>query len=166
MKGFLTTPLAAQLQYTFTLVPLKAPPLGRMTTGLNPSSSRFTSSILLLGRPEVPLGSLLRKEKEKDKGMFGFVLIVDKSIRAFVRHWLCSGTDVFYFWKVWIWCQIVWKASLLWLRLNSKIMVRCLPNSIVAPLHPFFHSANPRCEYHLTPPPISFVSFQVDPFTL
>jgi len=97
MKGFPTTPLAAQLQYTFALVPLKAPPLRRMTTELNPSSSRFTSSILLLGRPEVPLGSLLRKEKEKDKGMFGFVLIVDKSIRAFVRRWLCSGTDVFSF---------------------------------------------------------------------
>ena len=50
-----TTPLA-QLQHT----PLKSPPL-EQTTALNPSSSRFTLSIPLLGRV---LG------KEKEKGVF------------------------------------------------------------------------------------------------
>jgi hypothetical protein len=41
----------------------------------------------------------------------------------------------FIFWKVWIRRQVLWRASLLWLWVNSRIMVRCLPNSIVAPLH-------------------------------
>ena len=70
-----TTPPAAQLQHTVTFVPLKSPPLGQTTTtGLNPSSSsRFTLSIPLLGRAKVPLGSVLGKEKEKEKGMPGFV---------------------------------------------------------------------------------------------
>jgi len=51
-----TTPPSAQLQHT----PLKSPPL-EQTTALNPSSSRFTLSIPLLGRV---LG------KEKEKGVF------------------------------------------------------------------------------------------------
>ena len=69
-----TTPPAAQLQHTVTFVPLKSPPLGQTTTtGLNPSSSsRFTLSIPLLGRAKVPLGSVLGKEKEKEKGMSCF----------------------------------------------------------------------------------------------
>ncbi|KIM37712.1 hypothetical protein M413DRAFT_448237 [Hebeloma cylindrosporum] len=40
------------------------PPLGQ-TTALNPSSSRFTLSIPLLGRPKVPLGSVLGKDNDK-----------------------------------------------------------------------------------------------------
>ena len=39
-------------------------PLGQ-TTALNTSSSRFTLSIPLLGRPKVPLGNVLGKEKEQ-----------------------------------------------------------------------------------------------------
>jgi len=59
-----TTPPAEQLQHT----PLKSPPL-EQTTALNPSSSRFTLSIPLLGRAKVPLGSVLGKEKEKEKSV-------------------------------------------------------------------------------------------------
>jgi len=61
------TPPAVQLRHT----PLKSPPL-EQTTALNPSSSRFTLSIPLLGRAKVPLGSVLGKEKEKEKGVFMF----------------------------------------------------------------------------------------------
>ena len=68
-----TTPPAAQYQHT-----LKSPPLGH-TTALNPSSSRFTLSIPLLGRPKVPLGSML--EKEKEKSMFNLVLIIHASVQ-------------------------------------------------------------------------------------
>lgn len=84
-----TTPPAAQLQHT-----LKTPPLGH-TTALNPSSNRFTLSIPLLGRPKAPLESVLGKEKEeeKEKSMFGLVLIV--LIHSCFR-W-CSDVDIISF---------------------------------------------------------------------
>jgi hypothetical protein len=121
-----TTPPAAQLQHTVTFVPLKSPPLGQMTTtGLNPSSStRFTLSIPLLGRAKVPLGSVLGKKN--DKGMFGSY---NGSIHAFVQ---CSGADLVFLLKDLDSVSGIMESVAV---MNSRIEVKCLPNSFFSPLH-------------------------------
>ena len=60
-----TTAPAVQLQHTL----LKRPPLGQ-TMALNPSSSRFTLSIPLLGHMMVPLESVFVRS------LFGFFICV------------------------------------------------------------------------------------------
>ena len=74
-------PPAAQLQHL------------EQTRALNPSSSRFTLSIPLLGCTKVPLGSVLEKEKEKGAFFVRFLICVDAlvlSLEFSMLIWLKS----------------------------------------------------------------------------